>query len=226
MQEVVSRLAQDPCIGTALMQLIVPQRAGREAAAAALALLTSKSSSMAAACTRMPQCQPALVCLLKHPTPATRLAACICLQNICSAVDADDSSHGSSEVIQCSVKKAYCRCLKPVPLQVSPVSGIPTPYWLPAGLQSAYRTMLPVLLKLLHMPTVLEQVPQVLTDLLQRSPAMQKAANDSDAVSSLTTILHHEHTWHNRPRFKASILGQHSPASAPNWYSLDMLKLC
>ena len=67
--------------------------------------------------------------------------------------------------------------------------------------------MLPVLLKLLHMPTVLEQVPQVLTDLLQRSPAMQKAANDSDAVSSLTTILHHEHTWHNRPRFKVSTLG-------------------
>lgn len=64
-----------------------------------------------------------------------------------------------------------------------------------------------MLLKLLHMPTVLEQVPQVLTDLLQRSPAMQKAANDSDAVSSLTTILHHEHTWHKRPRFKASILG-------------------
>ena len=67
--------------------------------------------------------------------------------------------------------------------------------------------MLPVLLKLLHMPTVLEQVPQVLTDLLQRSPAMQKAANDSDAVTSLTTILHHEHTWHNRPRFKASMAG-------------------
>ena len=64
--------------------------------------------------------------------------------------------------------------------------------------------MLPVLLKLLHMPTVLEAVPPVLTDLLQKSPAMQKAANDSDAVSSLTTLLHHEHTWHNRPLFKAS----------------------
>ena len=85
---------------------------------------------------------------------------------------------------------------------------MPTAQWVLDGLQSAYRAMLPVLLKLLHMPTVLEQVPQVLTDLLQRSPAMQKAANDSDAVSSLTTILHHEHTWHNRPRFKASILGR------------------
>ena len=67
--------------------------------------------------------------------------------------------------------------------------------------------MLPVLLKLLHMPTVLEQVPRVLTDLLQRSPAMQKAANDSDAVSSLTTILHHENTWYNRPHFKVSMAG-------------------
>lgn len=67
--------------------------------------------------------------------------------------------------------------------------------------------MLPVLLKLLHMSRVLDQVPQVLTDLLQTSPAMQKAANDSDAVSSLATILHHEHSWHNRPRFKASTLG-------------------
>lgn len=72
--------------------------------------------------------------------------------------------------------------------------------------------MLPVLLKLLHMPTVLEQVPAVLTALLQRSPAMQKAANDSDAVSSLTTILHHDHTWHNRPRFKASTSQQRLPA--------------
>ena len=72
--------------------------------------------------------------------------------------------------------------------------------------------MLPVLLKLLHMPTVLEQVPAVLTALLQRSPAMQKAAKDSDAVSSLTTILHHDHTWHNRPRFKASTTQQRPPA--------------
>ena len=68
--------------------------------------------------------------------------------------------------------------------------------------------MLPVLLKLLHMSRVLDQVPQVLTDLLQTSPAMQKAANDSDAVSSLATILHHEHSWHNRPRFKASTPGK------------------
>ncbi|KAL3133285.1 hypothetical protein ABBQ38_007165 [Trebouxia sp. C0009 RCD-2024] len=166
--DVVSRLAQDPCIGTSLMQLIISERAGREAAAAALALLTSRSSSMATACTHVPQCQSALMGLLKHPAPATRLAACICLQNICSVADADESSDGNSE--------------------------------------SAYRAMLPVLLKLLHMPTVLEQVPQVLTDLLQRSPAMQKAANDSDAVSSLTTILHHEHTWHNRPRFKEGVL--------------------
>ena len=71
--------------------------------------------------------------------------------------------------------------------------------------------MLPVLLKLLHMSRVLDQVPQVLTDLLQTSPAMQKAANDSDAVSSLATILHHEHSWHNRPRFKASTLGNAGP---------------
>ena len=70
--------------------------------------------------------------------------------------------------------------------------------------QTMQRAMLPVLLKLLHLPTVLEAVPQVLTDLLQQSPAMQKAANDSNAVSSLTTLLHHEQTWHNRPRFKAS----------------------
>ena len=102
-QDVVSRLAQDPCIGAALMQLIISQRAGREAAAAALAMLTSKSSSMAAAGTRVPQCQPALVCLLKHPTPATRLAACICLQNICSVADADDRGCGSSEVRRCSI---------------------------------------------------------------------------------------------------------------------------
>ncbi len=65
--------------------------------------------------------------------------------------------------------------------------------------------MLPVLLKLLHMPAVLDTAPQVLTDLLQQSPAMQKAANDSDAVSSLTTLLHHEQTWHNRPCYKASL---------------------
>jgi hypothetical protein len=72
-------------------------------------------------------------------------------------------------------------------------------------MQTVHRAMLPVLLKLLHMPTVLDTAPQVLTDLLQQSPAMQKAANDSDAVSSLTTLLHHEQTWHNRPCFKASL---------------------
>ena len=94
MQDVVLRLAQDANIGTALMQLVVSHSAGREAAAAALALIT-KSSSTAAACSSIPQCQPALLDLLKHPTPATRLAACICLQNICSAMDADDDSHGS-----------------------------------------------------------------------------------------------------------------------------------
>lgn len=97
MQDVVSRLAQDPCIGTSLMQLIISERAGREAAAAALALLTSRSSSMATACTHVPQCQSALMGLLKHPAPATRLAACICLQNICSVADADESSDGNSE---------------------------------------------------------------------------------------------------------------------------------
>lgn len=77
-----------------------------------------------------------------------------------------------------------------------------------------HRAMLPVLLKLLHMPTVPEAAPQVLTDLLQRSSAMQQAANDSDAVSSLTTLLHHEQTWHNRPRFKASPLFTVSAAPA------------
>ena len=102
MQDVVLRLAEDPNIGTALMQLVVSHSAGREAAAAALALITN-SSSTAAACSSIPQCQPALLDLLKHPTPATRLAACICLQNICSAMDADDDSHGSQiEVRQCS----------------------------------------------------------------------------------------------------------------------------
>lgn len=80
------------------MQLIISQRAGRDAAVAALALLTSKSSSMATACTHVAQCRPALISLLKHPAPATRLAACICLQNICSVADADESSEGSSEV--------------------------------------------------------------------------------------------------------------------------------
>ena len=100
MQDVLSRLAQDPSIGTALVQLVVSQSAGQEAAAAALALLT-KSNSTAAACSSIPQCQPALLCLLKHLNPATRLAACICLQNICSAADADDNTHGSqSEVRQ------------------------------------------------------------------------------------------------------------------------------
>lgn len=100
MQDVVSRLARDPSIGTALMQLVISQSAGREAAVAALALLTN-SSSMAAACSSSSQCQPALLCLLKHPTPATRLAACICLQNLCSAADADDSNPSSqSEVRQ------------------------------------------------------------------------------------------------------------------------------
>lgn len=101
MQDVVSRLAEDPGIGRALMQLVILQSAGSEAAATALALLTSKSSSMAAACTSIPQCQPALLCLLKHSTPATRLAACICLRNICSAVDADDSNHGSKSEVNC-----------------------------------------------------------------------------------------------------------------------------
>ena len=72
-------------------------------------------------------------------------------------------------------------------------------------MQTVHRAMLPVLLKLLHMPAVLDTAPQVLTDLLQQSPAMQKAAMDSDAVSSLTTLLHHEQTWHNRPCFKASL---------------------
>ncbi len=72
-------------------------------------------------------------------------------------------------------------------------------------MQTVHRAMLPVLLKLLHMPAVLDTAPQVLTDLLQQSPAMQRAANDSDAVSSLTTLLHHEQTWHNRPCFKASL---------------------
>ena len=68
--------------------------------------------------------------------------------------------------------------------------------------QIVQRAMLPVLLKLLHLPTVLEAVPQLLTRLLQDSSAMQRAANDSDAVSSLTTLLQHEQTWQNRPRFK------------------------
>lgn len=81
------------------MQLVISQSAGREAAAAALALLT-KSSSTAAACSSIPQSQPALLCLLKHPNPATRLASCICLQNICSAVGADDSSHGSQREVK------------------------------------------------------------------------------------------------------------------------------
>lgn len=71
-------------------------------------------------------------------------------------------------------------------------------------MQTVHRAMLPVLLKLLHTPAVLDTAPQVLTDLLQQSPAMQKAANDSDAVSSLTTLLHHEQTWLNRPCFKVS----------------------
>ena len=88
------------------MQLVVSQSAGREAAAAALALLT-KSSSTAAACSSIPQCQPALLCLLKHPAPATRLAACICLQNICSAADADDNSHGSQSEVRQHSSKTY-----------------------------------------------------------------------------------------------------------------------
>ena len=195
------------------MQLVILQSAGNEAAATALALLTSKSSSMAAACTSIPQCQPALLCLLKHSTPATRLAACICLRNICSAVDADDSNHGSkSEVkLQSTSTTGSAAAVQSPCCLVFQYQSVACLRLTDAGhlvvLQSAYRAMLPVLLKLLHMPTGLDQVPQVLTDLLQQSPAMQKAANDSDAVSSLTTILHHEHTWHNRPRFKASILG-------------------
>ncbi|KAL0035094.1 hypothetical protein WJX79_000204 [Trebouxia sp. C0005] len=72
--------------------------------------------------------------------------------------------------------------------------------------ETVHRAMLPVLLKLLHTPAVLDTAPQVLTDLLQQSPAMQKAANDSDAVSSLTTLLHHEQTWLNRPCFKEGVL--------------------
>ena len=73
------------------------------------------------------------------------------------------------------------------------------------------RAMLPVLLKLLHLPTVLEAVPHALTRLLEGSRAMQQAANDSDAVSSLTTLLQHEQTCLNRPRFK--VLHRHEPFS-------------
>lgn len=88
-------------------------------------------------------------------------------------------------------------------------------------MQMVQRAMLPVLLKLLHLPTVLEEVPQALTHLLRASSPMQQAANDSDAVSSLTTLLQHEQTWHNRPRFKVlkKSLGSYSllwsPACCP-----------
>jgi len=71
------------------MQLVLSHSAGREAAVSALALLTSSSNSMAAQCTADPQWQHGLLLLLKHQTPATRLAACICLQNICAELVTD-----------------------------------------------------------------------------------------------------------------------------------------
>ncbi|DBA97488.1 TPA: hypothetical protein ACH3X1_015194 [Trebouxia sp. C0004] len=167
--EVLARLAQEPNVASALMQLLLSQNGGQEAAVTALALLTSSSVSMAAQCTVHPHWQHSLLSLLKHSKPAGRLAACVCLRNICLTPDIQDKI-GATTV------------------------------------ETLHRAMLPVLLKLLHMPNVLDTAPQVLTDLLQQSPAMQKAANDSDAVSSLTTLLHHEQTWHNRPRFKDGVL--------------------
>lgn len=68
------------------MQLLAPQQsAGKEAAALALALLTTYSANMAHQCSSHPQWQHWLLSLLKHEQPSMRLAACICLQNICSA---------------------------------------------------------------------------------------------------------------------------------------------
>ncbi|DBA77394.1 TPA: hypothetical protein ACH3X2_000908 [Trebouxia sp. C0005] len=167
--EVLARLAQDPNVASALMQLLLSQNGGQEAAVTALSRLTSSSISMAAQCTAHPHWQHSLLSLLKHSKPAARLAACVCLRNICLTPDIQDKV-GATTV------------------------------------ETVHRAMLPVLLKLLHTPAVLDTAPQVLTDLLQQSPAMQKAANDSDAVSSLTTLLHHEQTWLNRPCFKEGVL--------------------
>ena len=76
-------------------------------------------------------------------------------------------------------------------------------------LQTLQRAMLPVLLKLLHLPRQKGSGPValVLKGLLEVSPAMQKAANDMDAVSSLITLMHHQQTWQtweNNSEYQAS----------------------
>ena len=90
MQEVLARLAQDPSVAASLMQLLLSQSSGQEAAVTALGLLTSSSISMAAQCSAHPQWQHSLLSLLKHSKPAARLAACVCLRNICLTPDIQD----------------------------------------------------------------------------------------------------------------------------------------
>ena len=98
MQDVLSRLSQEASIVPHLMQLLSPQQAaGKERAVSALALLTSHSSDVAFQCSLHADWQYWLLCLLKHEQPATRLAACVCLQNLCMVQAASPESH-STEV--------------------------------------------------------------------------------------------------------------------------------
>ena len=105
LQDVLSRLSQEASIVPGLMQLLSPkQSAGKEAAVSALALLTGHTPEMAEQCSLHPEWQQWLLCLLKHDQPATRLAACVCLQNICS-VQAASWDSTSTEVGRSSCYK-------------------------------------------------------------------------------------------------------------------------
>lgn len=98
LQDVLSRLSREPSIIPGLLQLLSPQQtAGKEAAVSSLALLTGHSADMARQCSLHSQWQAWLLCLLKHEQPATRLAACVCLQNICSQ-QASSLDSNSTEV--------------------------------------------------------------------------------------------------------------------------------
>lgn len=60
------------------------------------------------------------------------------------------------------------------------------------GLQAVRMAVLPILAKLLSDPTVREEVPHVLSQLLADNKELQAAAADADAISKLASFLHLE----------------------------------
>ncbi|KAG1679659.1 hypothetical protein FOA52_006176 [Chlamydomonas sp. UWO 241] len=203
------RALTDAGAGSAAVTLLASDRRALQATSLrVLSRLLPRNPRAAAALLERPQLIDTLVALLRDGEPLTRFAAATCLTYLAASPPADGGpaaagtssdrgarapgGGGGARARLAGSSSGLAVTEQSQPSQ-TPANALRRAHAAGAcvaeRLEAAKHAVLPVLLRLLGEPGVLEQVPPVLAKLLEGSEELQKAALDADVVRHLAALL-------------------------------------